>query len=187
LFSSRIVRACTGCSLKSIQVKAPLFRAAKGNMVQESSPFSDAVSRALLVSTPEAILVVDSNGVIVLVNSQTEELLHYGRNELLGLHLDALVPELFREENLQQISAHTHAAERRPPRVELELPVRCKGGQQLLLAMSVCSVNVQDGPLVCCILRELAGPKRSDQAFDETCERFCLIVENSQDVLHPQR
>jgi PAS domain S-box-containing protein len=152
-------------------------------MVQESSPFSDAVSKALLVSAPEAILIADSNGLIVLVNSQTEELLRYGSNELLGLHLDILFPELFRQDNLGQISSHTQAAERRPPRVELELPALRKDRRQLLLSMSVCSVNGQDGPLVCCILRELASSKSTDQAFVETCERFRLIVENSHDVL----
>ena len=152
-------------------------------MVQESSPFSAAVSKALLVSAPEAILVADSNGLIVLVNSQTEKLLHYGSNELLGLHLDVLFPELFRHDNLRQISSHTLAAEKRPPRVELDLPALRKDRRQLLLSMSVCSVNGPDGPLVCCILRELADSKRADQAFVETCERFRTIVENSHDVL----
>jgi PAS domain S-box-containing protein len=153
-------------------------------MVQESSPFSAAVSKALLVSAPESILVVDGNGSIVLVNSQTEALLHYGSNELLGLHLEVLLPDLFREENLRQISAHTRAAAERPPRVEMELPAQCKDGRQLLLSVSVCSVNGDQGALVCCILRKIPDSTQSaEKPLDETCERFRLIVENSHDVL----
>jgi PAS domain S-box-containing protein len=152
-------------------------------MVQESSPFSAAVSKALLVSAPESILVVDANGLIVLVNSQTEELLHYSSNELLGLHLDVILPDLFREENLRRISAHTRAAEQRPPRVEIELPALCKDGRQLLLTVSVCSVNGNQGAPVCCILRKIPDSAQSAKPFDETCERFRTIVENSHDVL----
>ena len=152
-------------------------------MVQESSPFSAAVSKALLVSAPESILVVDGNGLIVLVNSQTEELLHYGSNELLGLHLDVLLPDLFREENLRRISAHTRAAVERPPRVEIELAALCKDGRQLLLSVSVCSVNGDQGALVCCILRKVSDSAPPAQPLDETFGRFRTIVENSHDVL----
>lgn len=152
-------------------------------MVQESSSFSAAVSKALLVSAPESILVVDGNGLIVLVNSQTEALLHYGSNELLGLHLDVLLPDLFREENLRRISAHTRAGEQRPPRVQMDLPALCKDGRQLLLSLSVCSVNGDQGVLVCCILRKVSDSAQSAKPLDETCERFRTIVENSHDVL----
>ena len=152
-------------------------------MVQESSPFSAAVSKALLVSAPEAILVADSNGLIVLVNSQTEELLSYGSNELLGLHLDVLFPELFRHDNLRQISTHTQSGEKRPPRVEIELPALCKDGRQLRLSVSVCSVNGDQGVLVCCILRKIPDSAQSAKPSDEICERFRAIVENSHDVL----
>src|SRR5258708_5950719 len=124
-------------------------------MAQNCFPFTDAVSRALLVSAPEAILVVDRDGLIVLLNSQTEELFRYGHDELLGLHLDVLLPDLFRAENLQQISAHTQAAPQRPPRVELQLLANCKDARQLLLSASACSVNAEHGPLLCCILGKI--------------------------------
>jgi PAS domain S-box-containing protein len=152
-------------------------------MAQNCFPFSDAVSRALLVSAPEAILVVNRGGLIVLVNSQTEKLLRYGHNQLLGIHLDVLLPDLFRAENLQKISAHTQPAAQRPPRIELQLSANCNDGRQLPLSISVCSVNVEGGPLVCCVLQKVADPSPSDRAFRETCERFRLIVENSHDVL----
>ncbi len=152
-------------------------------MAQNCFTFSDTVSRALLVSAPESILVVNRGGLIVLVNSQTEQLLGYGHNQLLGIHLDVLLPDLFREENLQQISAHTQPAPQRPPRVELQLTAHCKDGRQLLLSVSVCSVSVESGPLVCCILRKIADPSPSERALRDSWERFRLIVENSQDVL----
>lgn len=52
--------------------------------------------RLLIEAAPNAIVVLDCEGLLVLVNSQAERLFGYERAELLGLTMDVLVPELFR-------------------------------------------------------------------------------------------
>ena len=152
-------------------------------MSQGRSAFSDAASRAVLDSAPEGILVADHQGQIVHVNAQTEELFGYAPDELLGLHFDAVLPESFRQEHQRQISGYTRAPGLRPGRVGLELRGSRKDGTDLLLEMSLCSVDVHDGPLVCCILRKIAGLGGLQQPVCEIDERFRLMVENSQDIL----
>jgi PAS domain S-box-containing protein len=152
-------------------------------MSQGRFAFSDAVSRAVLDSAPEGILVANREGKIVLVNAQTEELFGYDPDELLGLHFEVLFPEVFREEHERQIAGYTRAPGLRPGRVGLELRGLRKDGTELLLEMSLCSVDVQEGPLVCCILRKIADHKQSEQTFREMEERFRLMVENSHDIL----
>jgi len=117
------------------------------------------------------------------VNAQTEKLFSYGPLELLGLHFNVLLPQLFREEHERQIAGYTRAPGLRPGRVGLELRGLRKDGTEVLLEMSLCSVDVQDGPLVCCVLRKITGLRRSEQAVSEIDERFRLMVENSQDIL----
>jgi PAS domain S-box-containing protein len=152
-------------------------------MNQEESVFSDAVSRAVLVSAPEGILVVNREGQIVLVNSQTEKLFRYGPNELVGLHFEALLPEAFREEHQRQISGFMDSPEQRPCRGELELRAVRKDGMELFLEMSVGAVELQGGLLLCCVLRKVPSPRPSGQEISETAERFRLMVENSHDIL----
>ena len=49
--------------------------------------------------------------------------------------------------------------------------------------MSLCSVDVQDGPLVCGVLRKIASPKASEHPSRDVEQRFRLMVENSHDIL----
>jgi len=145
--------------------------------------FSDAVSRAVLVSAPDGILVVNHEGRIILANSQTEDLLGYGPNEMFELHCAAVLPELFREEYPGQAGGSRSSSLHAQGRVGLELRALCKDGKELRLAVSVCTVDVHDGPLVCCILRKMDAPKQSEQTFHEISEQFRLLVENSNDIL----
>ena len=152
-------------------------------MSQGRSAFSDAASRAVLDSAPEGILVVNREGQIVHVSAQTEELFGYGPDELLGVYFEVLLPQLFREEHERQITGYTRAPGLRPGRVGLELRGLHKDGTKILLEMSLCSVDVQDGPLVCGVLRKIASPKASEHPSRDVEQRFRLMVENSHDIL----
>ena len=127
--------------------------------------------------------MANREGQVALVNAQTEDLFGYGPGELLGLHFTVLLPQLFGEEHERQIDGHTRAPGLRRGRVGLELRGVRKDGSEVLLEMSLCSVDVQDGPLVCCVLRKIAGPKPLGHPSREVEQHFRLMVENSHDIL----
>src|SRR5437588_11382325 len=90
---------------------------------------------------------------------------------------------LFLKEHERQITCYTCAPGLRQGRVGLELRGLHKDGTEILLEMSLCSVDVQDGPLVCCVLRKIASPKASEHPSRDVEQRFRLMVENSDDIL----
>jgi PAS domain S-box-containing protein len=152
-------------------------------MFQGRSTLSEAVSRAVLVSAPAGILVFDSAGRIVLVNAQTEELFAYGLDELLSQSVEHLLPELFREDRLQQTAASTGSSEWQRGSMSLELRGLRKDGKELPLEISLVPIDSPDGPLVCCLIRKMASPQQAEQALRDTEERFRLMVENSHDIM----
>src|SRR5579884_1312235 len=77
--------------------------------------------RDLLESAPDAMVVVDSAGRIVLVNAQTERIFGFRRDELLGKTIEALVPQRFHGAHVGHRSEYTGDPHVRPMGVGLQL------------------------------------------------------------------
>src|SRR6202453_2858070 len=77
--------------------------------------------RALLESAPDAMVLVDQRGKIVLVNSRTEEMFGYSRRELLGYPVEILLPERFHERHFQHRTDYVGDPRQRAMGAELEL------------------------------------------------------------------
>jgi len=89
---------------------------------------SEARLRQLLELAPEAILEVDGQGQILLVNEAAEQMFGYIREELLALNVDALVPEAQRDTHAQHRNAYVHQPERRAMASRLQVDAQRKDG-----------------------------------------------------------
>ncbi len=68
---------------------------------------AEAKFRALLQAAPDAIVIVDAGGTIVLVNARTEALFGYTAAELVGEPVEKLIPARFRERHEGERSRYT--------------------------------------------------------------------------------
>ncbi len=116
----------------------------------------DLPDRQLLDAAPDAMVVVDLDGHIVLVNKQTESLFGYRREELLGQVVEILIPERFRDRHPARREHYFHAPQIRPMGQGLELCGQRKDGSEFPVEISLSPVQSEQGSFVASAIRDVS-------------------------------
>jgi len=128
-------------------------------------PDQDLDVTALLDAVPDALLGVDRAGVIRLVNHQTELLFGYDRDDLVGLPIEALVPESVRAVHKVHRERYVAAPFTRTMGTDLELRGRRRDDTQFPVDIALSHTDSDDGPLVIAAVRDL-----TDQVVERLAE-----------------
>jgi PAS domain S-box-containing protein len=133
----------------------------------------------MLEPAPDAMLVVDSSGKIVLVNTQTERLFGYSRGELLGRGVELLVPERFREQHRLHRTHFFVEPRVHPTRAQLQLFGLRKDGTEFPVEVSFSPTKTSEGVLVTSAIRDVTERTMAE----EYRLRLAAIVESSEDAI----
>ncbi len=128
---------------------------------------ADETFRALLESAPDAIVIVDPSGAIVLVNAQTENLFGYSREELIGQTVEILVPARYHATHAGHRAGYSHDPRVRPMGVGLDLYASRKDGTEFPVEISLSPIQTRDGTLIASSIRDITDRKRFERALQE--------------------
>jgi len=156
------------------------------------------LSADLLEALPDATVAVDHRGVIVQLNSQTQELFGYDRDELIGQKIEILVPDRYRNQHHQHRENFSHTPKTRRMGADLDLYGRRRNGSEFPVEISLSPVTTDKGVFVLSAIRDISDRKRiaeelrranedlhqrTSEQLGEYRSRLASIIDSSEDAI----
>ncbi len=123
---------------------------------------SEAYFRNVLESAPDAMIIIDDQGKIAIVNAQVEKMFGYGRQELLGREIEALLPDRLREKHVSHRGEYLRDPRLRPMGEGLDLIAKRKDGSEFPVEISLSPFRTGGRGFVSSVIRDVTERKRME-------------------------
>ncbi|GLQ42149.1 PAS domain S-box protein [Dyella nitratireducens] len=130
--------------------------------------------RSLFETAPDAMIVVDMRGVIVLANPHAERLFGYDSGMLAGLPVEALMPPAVRQAHIAHRTHYMSTPRVRPMGAGYELTGVRADGQSFPVEIGLSPVASSFGTLYAASIRDISETQRARQALERA--RFDEVV-----------
>jgi PAS domain S-box-containing protein len=133
--------------------------------------------RELLEAAPDAIIEIDRDGRIVLLNLVTEKMFGYSREELLGKPVEVLVPEGVRAGHARYRESYWNHPATRPMGSGLSLEGCRKDGTRFPVEISLSPVRSEEGLRITAVIRDTSERKRAEDQLRAMRENYTRELE----------
>jgi PAS domain S-box-containing protein len=134
--------------------------------------------RDLVEAVPDATVVADTQGRILVVNGQAERLLGYAPEELIGQPVEILLPERFRGRHVEHRAAYAQDPRQRGMGAALSLFARGKDGAEIPVEISLSPAGDGEDRVVIAAIRDVSERRKMQETLRRSEERLRLLIES---------
>ena len=117
----------------------------------------------LIEIIPDAIVIVDNEGKIRYINSQTTNTFGYNPYELIGQTVEILLPNRFKSRHVDHRVNYSKHPVRRPMGSGIDLYGRKKDGTEFALDITISPIETENGTLVISVIRDISDRKAQEE------------------------
>jgi len=137
----------------------------------------DVTIRTLLESLSEGVVIIDSSGTILLVNTHAEQMFGYPKNELIGKPHAMLIPEHLRKVHEEHEAGYFKEPKVRPMGQLLDLTGRRRDGSEFPVEISLGFIETVNGVLAMAFVSDITLRKQYESRLRESEELFHVQIE----------
>ncbi len=171
-----------GLAEEALRLSEEKYRALLGRDLSESKE-SGAKYRGLLEAAPDAMVVVNSDGEILLLNVQAEKQFGYSRDELVGQKVKNIIPEGFAERLIADGTRSAAEALAQQIGTGIELYGRRKDGSDFPIEIMLSPLESAEGILVTAAIRDISVRKNADKHLAQMEGRYRGLLEAAPDAM----
>ncbi len=154
-----------GVVMHDLETRHALIRA---RSVSGLASDAEAKFTAFMESVSQAIVAVDHNGEIDLVNQKAEELFGYRRDEMIGRRLEMLLPDSLKASHKGHRDRYFAQPHARPMGIGMDLAGQRKNGEQFPIEISLNSVNVEGRALAFAFITDISARQRLEEQLRQS-------------------
>src|SRR5580692_1984858 len=161
-------------AIRNISVR----KAAETNLAQAEGEY-----RGLLEAAPDAMVVVNQAGEIVLLNVQAEKQFGYRRDELLGQQVTNIIPAGFAERLIADDLRSSEDALAQQIGTGIELNARRKDGSEFPIEIMLSPLQSPEGTLVTAAIRDISVRKTAEKVLAQMEGKYRGLMEAAPDAM----
>lgn len=127
--------------------------------------------RSIFDSSPNALVIVDVQGRITLVNAQAEKVFDYSREELLGHNIELLLPERFRAGHAHLVESYMADPIQKPLGIGRDLFARRKDGNDVPVEVALNPLRTEQGVFMLISVVDISERKRIQEERERLLEQ----------------